>query len=647
MSLADNRSLTFSNSPGSRDFWEKQYARLSHNQGSNSELHQRYINKLQTMPDKDFTQPLSPLRKGSFGKLSPGAERLADRDALASIAFSGDKVIARAQASLAIAGYKLEDNKRFGVTGKADHYTTQALSEFQKAVGLEPTGKPDLETMKALDLVTQKGLTKKEIEAFGKQTALEVAKQLSLEKQQRLIQRDQLVQSEWKGKGNFDIATAQASLRLAGYDLGPYGIDGIPGTYTKAATLQFQKDRGLNPNGILDSETITALNNATTEGWARPMIKAKPEPKIETAKPKAEYKITIDKESLPKYTVSYERFVAMKRQSEIDGYAKGAPLDPVRLTQERLKTMGFNIGPSGADGLLGQNTRNAIAAFQQTFGLPVTGELNRETITRIESEYAKGARVKEIKASKITQSQDIQLSITQNQHSITHDFKCKWVKINGIKVFRGTCPVVIRSDVADSFSNAVKEINELGGMVVSGGGMRPLNMGGKKSQSQTSLHYFGVAVDLSVGHGMQNPNKDPYVIVREGGTETNPKWRVYCRTTNESVEPLTLEAVIWKKDVGIVTQKVTDRFIDITAVMKKNGWEPISARKDWKSDYLCCEWWHFQKIDTIPEKATFGSELLKVYDQKEINKYFINERAKYLNYVWQNGVFNGNTQKGK
>ena len=575
-----------------------------------------------------------------FIKSSPAVERLAARNNLANTAFSGDKVISRAQASLFMAGYKLGDDKRLGITGKMDHHTIQALTEFQNAAGLEPTGKLDLETMKALDLVTQKGLTKSEIEALGKQTALEVSKQLSLEKQHRLIQRNQLVEAEWNGKGNLDIATAQASLKLAGYDLGHYGIDGIAGRYTKAAILQFQKDRGLNPTGILDSETMIALENATAEGWTRPTQASKQETKIEAPKPKLEHKITIDKESLPKYTVSYERFVSIKRQSEIDAYAKGAPLDPVRLNQTRLKTMGFNIGPSGADGLPGPNTRNAIAAFQQAFGLPVTGELDRETIARIESEYAKGARGREIKESKMTQS-------ANNQHTHTRDIKLKWIKIDGIKIFKGTYQVIIRSDVSNSFANAVKEINELGGMVVSGGGIRPLNLGGEKGQSATSLHYFGVAVDLAVGYGMQNPNKDPYVIVREGGTDANPRWRVYCRTTNKAVKTRTLEAVIWKKDVGIISQKVTDRFIDITEIMKKHGWEPISARNDWKTNYLSCEWWHFQKTDTIPKNATFGSELLKVYDQKEVDKYFGNKRAKFLNYIWQSGVFKENTQKGK
>lgn len=458
MTLADNRSLSFSNSPGSRDFWEKQYSRLSHNQGANSELHQTFINKLQTIPEKDYTNPLSPLRKATFGELSPAAERLADRNALTSVAFNGDKTIARAQASLAIAGYKLEDNKRFGVTGVADHYTTQAITDFQKAAGLEPTGKPDLETMKALDLITQKGLTKNEIEALGKQVAREsnplrqipqevkLFDQLTPEEQQRIIHRDHLVQTEWNGQGDVYIAKAQASLKLTGYDVGQHGIDGKFGPDTSSATLQFQKDRGLNPTGILDTETKIALNNATSEGWTRPAPESKPEHKNEkppAQKQKASPKITIDKEKLPKYKVSYERFIAMKRQSEIKVYQNGSPYDQVRINQARLQEMGFNIGSSGVDGILGQNTRHGIAAFQQAFGLPVTGELNRETVARIESEYVKGAVMREISLktaeNQFSKQNNNALNVNNNSKdsfsynwtgkNITPEFKAKVLEI--------------------------------------------------------------------------------------------------------------------------------------------------------------------------------------------------------------------------
>lgn len=47
---------------------------------------------------------------------------------------------------------------------------------------------------------------------------------------------------------------------------------------------------------------------------------------------------------------------------------------PVRLLQQRLVALGFEVGP--VDGLLGESTKEAIRAFQRSNGLEVTGEVS-------------------------------------------------------------------------------------------------------------------------------------------------------------------------------------------------------------------------------------------------------------------------------
>jgi len=55
---------------------------------------------------------------------------------------------------------------------------------------------------------------------------------------------------------------------------------------------------------------------------------------------------------------------------------------------------------------------------------------------------------------------------------------------------------------------------------------------------------------------------------------------------------------------------------------------------------MSCEWWHFEKTDSLKKgKTTFKSELEKLYDQETINKNFSGDRASYLNYIWGNGFF--------
>ena len=58
-----------------------------------------------------------------------------------------------------------------------------------------------------------------------------------------------------------------------------------------------------------------------------------------------------------------------------------ASVDDTRLiarTQAILSSLGFDAGP--ADGKMGRKTRDAIAAFQTSKGLPATGEIDKTLI---------------------------------------------------------------------------------------------------------------------------------------------------------------------------------------------------------------------------------------------------------------------------
>lgn len=52
----------------------------------------------------------------------------------------------------------------------------------------------------------------------------------------------------------------------------------------------------------------------------------------------------------------------------------------ILAVQERLLSLGFDLGPAGADGIRGRMTNRAIRQFQGRAGLQVTGQLNRQTV---------------------------------------------------------------------------------------------------------------------------------------------------------------------------------------------------------------------------------------------------------------------------
>lgn|GEM_PF-1146716 len=367
---------------------ENQYHQLDHNFNACNDRFEQWKSRVSQMSEKDYTEPLSPLRKQVFGQLSPGEERLADRKALASLAFTGDRMVARAQAALVVAGYHLGNDIRRGVDGILGPKTTEAIARFQDAVGLEPTGRIDFETMTALDLVTEKGLTVREIENLGKQLTHEADplrqppqkvrpySELNAEEKRRIQERNSLIKpGQYK---DYYVAQSQASLQITGYDLGPGGIDGIQGPDTTKAVKEFQADRGLKPTGILDVETMIALDNATAEGWKRP------HPAKRTENSHNPEKIL---KASKQYDISYDSQKALERATELglEFY------DDVARCQYKLRKMGFEIRPFGINGIIDKDTQKAIMDFQRAFELPETGKLDRKTVQRINEEYAKGA----------------------------------------------------------------------------------------------------------------------------------------------------------------------------------------------------------------------------------------------------------------
>jgi lytic murein transglycosylase len=59
----------------------------------------------------------------------------------------------------------------------------------------------------------------------------------------------------------------------------------------------------------------------------------------------------------------------------------GLTIDDRKALQQRLTAAGFDTG--GADGVLGTKSREAITAYQQSVGLPATGEPSRELLQRL------------------------------------------------------------------------------------------------------------------------------------------------------------------------------------------------------------------------------------------------------------------------
>lgn len=200
---------------------------------------------------------------------------------------------------------------RGGVDGIFGPGTESAVKSFQKAQGLTATGVVDAATAIALGLASSPFL------GLAQGVRGDAVKQL----QQRLD---------------------TAGFTPAG------GADGIFGPGTKAALVEFQAAKGLEPTGVVNAATAAALAEVSAEGSGSETAP--------TAEPAADPAPT----------------------SSLVGLKIGSRGDAVVTLQKTIMHAGFTV-VGGADGIFGVLTANALRSFQNANGLPVTGVVDEAT----------------------------------------------------------------------------------------------------------------------------------------------------------------------------------------------------------------------------------------------------------------------------
>ncbi|MBN2112818.1 MAG: peptidoglycan-binding protein [Acidimicrobiia bacterium] len=138
-----------------------------------------------------------------------------------------------------------------------------------------------------------------------------------------------------KGSRGADVGELQGFLNLRGHEAGP--VDRIFGSMTDLAVRAFQRERGLNADGVVGAQTRTAVRRIA-EGSAFASLT---DPNGRILRP---------------------------------GEARG---EDVRLLQEWLRVLGYDAGPF--DGIYGPKTAEAVSAFQTAAGLRADGKVGPRT----------------------------------------------------------------------------------------------------------------------------------------------------------------------------------------------------------------------------------------------------------------------------
>tara|TARA_Y100001972_G_C7528510_1_gene266388 strand:- start:245 stop:685 length:441 start_codon:yes stop_codon:yes gene_type:complete len=130
------------------------------------------------------------------------------------------------------------------------------------------------------------------------------------------------------------------------------------------------------------------------------------------------------------------------------------------------------------------------------------------------------------------------------------------------------------------------------------------------------MHYVGLAFDMALDSGMENPAKERYAIESIGKRE----WNVWCKTENKDVPERKINAFTYR----CTKVPVVGRYFSFTDLAKKHGFQPIKARRWFMNGgkYTGAEWWHFQYEKALDKgESKFGTELLRLYTRNECQNF--------------------------
>lgn len=267
-------------------------------------------------------------------------------------------------------------------TGYYGPITKDAVSQFQKAVGLKVTGVATTDTLQKLGA----GKVSKS-SASTSSSVLQV------------------------GSRGQDVTNLQAKLKEAGYY--SYNVDGIYGQITQKAVQDFQKAKGLSVTGKADATTVSALSNTSASSKSSGStsdlsvgMRGSAVTDLQTKlKAKGYYTYTVDGIFGQITKTAVQNFQKANGLSQT-GVADSKTLSALSKSSDAAKpsTSGLTVGSRGSavtnlqqmlkdrgyysyniDGIFGSITQKAVKEFQSIVGLPVTGVADDKTIDALKS----------------------------------------------------------------------------------------------------------------------------------------------------------------------------------------------------------------------------------------------------------------------
>jgi lipid-binding SYLF domain-containing protein/peptidoglycan hydrolase-like protein with peptidoglycan-binding domain len=182
------------------------------------------------------------------------------------------------------------------------------------------------------------------------------------------------------------IRQAQMSLKDQGFDPGP--IDGVMGPMTMTALRNYQSHNKLPVTGTLTPETESALLQGASAGTKRSSLDQEQQTysQDQTLQDKAS---SLNQEQAygqnKQQTQTFGNETTQTRQSlGTNPEPAASSVKDVKQIQMALVDLGYN--PGEVNGMMSADTQQSIREFQYLNNLPVTGIVDQETKTALESQ---------------------------------------------------------------------------------------------------------------------------------------------------------------------------------------------------------------------------------------------------------------------
>lgn len=172
---------------------------------------------------------------------------------------------------------------------------------------------------------------------------------------------------------NEKVRETQTALKNQGFDPGP--IDGIMGSMTMAALRNYQSHNHLEVTGTLTAETRNALLNGATAPTTTSQNQPYPSENL-------------SQNQSPNQRDKTEESTSENLSRNLAAQGVVTDLESVKKVQQNLEDLGYS--PGDINGMMSSNTMEAIRQFQWWNSLPVTGHLDEQTRTAIETQEQGG-----------------------------------------------------------------------------------------------------------------------------------------------------------------------------------------------------------------------------------------------------------------